>query len=538
MEVKEYSGWSIADYVITVFALSVVFLVIGSIVSNDSNILTNVYFIRALISLFIIGIIASVISKYETHYEKKSERGSSDTGRELFEYISYYVIFFLAILVFWVQYYGSITVIQTILLALIALVIVFAFQGTKVQAMERGAGVAGQRERKDRDIGDYFSCTLSFWQFGFLLLYWIVYGSLPSQSLTLMGFQIAVFLLFVSFLFYGCYRLDASIPIPDQRTTTRRESVWGGPVIEPPDTARRVEEYERATRLKKPIAGVAKAITRMRPIPKLEEEIVKVWRSGEFIGNRMRYKVKVQNKSEFIVTDVMIYIISFPEESLKLVEEDDSVHSPKLEPKGLLTQTFDFLPTQDCVRGEINTGVSFVDMRGKVHTMSVKPFVIRSVCDLLLPYRVTPQQFELNLKELECGEVNFKIDEWTPEEMFEKGLRIVEESNFFEVSSEIDSTEGIVYAQISGYAHGKYTGKQVGVVINITGPKGLKGASCTISVSGEDEAMILPAIDDLRERLSAWLCPMCSSPLSIAHVESLRDGKVVECPFCKVTIGR
>jgi DNA-directed RNA polymerase subunit RPC12/RpoP len=50
--------------------------------------------------------------------------------------------------------------------------------------------------------------------------------------------------------------------------------------------------------------------------------------------------------------------------------------------------------------------------------------------------------------------------------------------------------------------------------------------------------MILPAIDDLRERLSAWLCPMCGSTLTLENVEDLKEGKVIACPFCSVSIGR
>jgi hypothetical protein len=98
--------------------------------------------------------------------------------------------------------------------------------------------------------------------------------------------------------------------------------------------------------------------------------------------------------------------------------------------------------------------------------------------------------------------------------------------------------EDIVFGKITGLAKGKYTGKSVGVQISVSGPAQEKGASCTIRVSGEDHAMILPAIDDLKERLSAWLCPMCGSPLTLDNVERLRDGKVVECPFCAVSIGR
>jgi hypothetical protein len=160
------------------------------------------------------------------------------------------------------------------------------------------------------------------------------------------------------------------------------------------------------------------------------------------------------------------------------------------------------------------------------------------VCDLLIPDQITPEDFAAKLKGHEHGEIVIKVDEWTPEEMYDKALRIVDESNFYEISSDLEIKEGVAFGTIHGFAKGKYTGKSVGVRICITGPTGQKGANCTINVSGEDQAMILPAIDDLKERLSAWLCPMCGSPLTLSNVEELKDGKVVECPFCAVSIGR
>ena len=286
---------------------------------------------------------------------------------------------------------------------------------------------------------------------------------------------------------------------------------------------------------RRPIPGVAKAITRVPD--ESEESDVKALRGGEFIGNRMRFKVKVVNDSQYMITDVRVYLLSFPKDALRIASDDDCLFS-KIEPGGFRSPSFDFLPTRDCVRGEIVAGLSYVDMKGKAHTISTKPFVIRAVCDLLLPEQVSPQEFASKLKEHQHGEIVVKVNEWTPEEMYEKALRIVDDSNFFEVSSNIDESDGIVSGKISGYAKGKYTGKSVGVQIDITGPSHKKGARCTVRVSGEDQAMILPAIDDLRERLSAWLCPMCGSALTLQNVEDLKEGKVVCCPFCNVSIGR
>jgi len=294
----------------------------------------------------------------------------------------------------------------------------------------------------------------------------------------------------------------------------------------------------RTVRTTRPIPGVSHAIKQVHRPPGITEKKVKALRGGEFVGNRMRFKVKVVNETPYTITDVTIYLLSFPKDALRLAGNKDDCKFSKIEPGGFRSPTFDFLPTQDCVRGEVVAGVSYVDMTGIAHTLSTEPFVIRAVCDLLIPDQVSPEDFALKLQSHEHGEIVIKVDEWTPEEMFEKSLRITDESNFFEVSSKMEVKDGVVFGKISGLAKGKYTGKSVGVQITVTGPSGEKGATCTIRVSGEDQAMILPAIDDLKERLSAWLCPMCSSPLTLENVADLRDGKVVCCPFCSVSIGR
>ena len=296
--------------------------------------------------------------------------------------------------------------------------------------------------------------------------------------------------------------------------------------------------YRSQVRATRPIPGVSHAIRKIERPPEMFEKKVKALRGGEFVGNRMRFKVKVVNETPYTITDVTVYLLSFPKESLRLAGDDDDCHFSKIEPGGFRSPTFDFMPTQDCVRGDIVAGVSYVDMTGKAHTLSTEPFIIRSVCDLLIPDQVTPEDFELKLKEHEHGEIVIKVEEWTPEQMFEKALRIIDESNFFEVSSKLDVEDGIAFGKITGSAKGKYTGKGVGVQISITGPSNEKGATCTVRVSGEDQAMILPAIDDLKERLSAWLCPMCGSPLTLSNVQDLKDGKVICCPFCNVSIGR
>jgi len=158
------------------------------------------------------------------------------------------------------------------------------------------------------------------------------------------------------------------------------------------------------------------------------------------------------------------------------------------------------------------------------------------VCDLLKPERITPEDFEKKLASLEKGEVVVRVSDWTVHEMFEKALRILDDSNFMEVESELCDGEDLIEGEVKGWSRGKYTGKSLGVLMRIAGKPGEMGASCKIIMSGEDEAMILPAIEELRDKLSTWLCPFCGSKLTPDAIKELKRGEIVSCRFCDTTI--
>jgi hypothetical protein len=264
---------------------------------------------------------------------------------------------------------------------------------------------------------------------------------------------------------------------------------------------------------------------------------VQALRGGEFVGNRFRYKVKVLNKSPYVITDVTVTLMTYPRDSLKL--EVESVKTiAKIDPEGFRSPTFEFLPTQDCVKGDLIATVSYVDSLGKAYSVTTETYKIRAVCDLLSPERITPEDFMLKLATLGHGEMTTRVEEWTPEEMQTKTLQILESSNFFKVTSETNAISDHVEFKIAGWAKGIYTGKNLGVQIVITGKPGLRGATCKVRMSGEDEAMIMPAIDEINQKLSAWLCPMCGGKLPAEMVDKLKEGESIACPFCGVTLNR
>jgi len=264
---------------------------------------------------------------------------------------------------------------------------------------------------------------------------------------------------------------------------------------------------------------------------------VEALRGGEFVGNRFRFKVKVANNSKYIVSDVMVALLSYPKDSLRL-DGDSSKSIPRIDPEGFRSPTFEFTPTQDCVKGNLAASVSFIDYQGQPHSLVTRPFTVRAVCDLLIPETITAEAFQLRLSSLQHGDQTVEIKEWTPEEMHAKTADILRNSNFYKVTSESRKVGEYVEARVSGWAKGKYTGKDVGVQIIITGKPGIKGAKCRIRMSGEDEAMLMPAIDEIAQKLNAWLCPRCGGALPAEAVKCLKSGKSACCPFCGVTMDR
>ncbi|MHA2323638.1 MAG: hypothetical protein ACXACG_18590, partial [Candidatus Thorarchaeota archaeon] len=102
---------------------------------------------------------------------------------------------------------------------------------------------------------------------------------------------------------------------------------------------------------------------------------VEALRGGEFTGSRFRYKVKVANNSDYVITDTTVTLLSYPRDSLKLDGEVTKV-IPKIDSEGFRSPSFEFTPTQDCVKGDIVASVSFVDHKGVAHSLTTQPYTI------------------------------------------------------------------------------------------------------------------------------------------------------------------
>ncbi len=265
-----------------------------------------------------------------------------------------------------------------------------------------------------------------------------------------------------------------------------------------------------------------------------KESDVEVMRGCEIIGGKFDYKVKILNESGYVITNVTVSIVAYPQDCMELAGETVKTIS-RIEIGGFRSPTFIFYPTKDCVQGKVVATVSYIDFRDQLHTMEVEPYIIRSVCDLLQPIETTSKQFELILGNLTCTEQEQVLD-WNAQVLFTKAEKILPMKNFHVVDTEERIVGGQFIGTIRGYAAGKYTGKKVAVIFIITGPVEGRHATVNVKALGEDIAMLPTTIDELAETIDSWICLRCGAPLQPEQVEELGKRTPIRCKYCAHTL--
>ncbi|TFF88626.1 MAG: hypothetical protein EU549_02660 [Promethearchaeota archaeon] len=233
------------------------------------------------------------------------------------------------------------------------------------------------------------------------------------------------------------------------------------------------------------------------PTSPTQEKDIKVLRGGEVVGEKIIYKVKIQNDSKYNITDVTVFLISYPRECMGLTTRETRSVS-KIESGGFRSLEFEFEPHKDCVTGTIHASATYIDQENNSHTTSVHPFTIRSVCDLLKPYRVDEEKFDNMIlgwqKTGEFKKINLNIFE-----LFERSKITLQRHNFFVISSKLYQNEEsvLVRGMIKAFAEGKYVGKKIGMLIEMIGNKEGELSQIRTSSTSEDEGMMASPISEI-----------------------------------------
>jgi DNA-directed RNA polymerase subunit RPC12/RpoP len=171
----------------------------------------------------------------------------------------------------------------------------------------------------------------------------------------------------------------------------------------------------------------------------------------------------------------------------------------------------------------------------QLHTVSVEPYLIRSVCDLLKPSKQSSKQFDLILSGLESTEQEQVLD-WNAQVLFTKAEKILPAKNFHVVDTEEHVVKGEFIGTIRGFAEGKYTKQKVAVVVLICGPENGRHSTVKVEALGEDVAMLPTTIDELADTMDSWVCLRCGAPLSTEQVETLGKRTPIRCRYCTHTL--
>ena len=266
----------------------------------------------------------------------------------------------------------------------------------------------------------------------------------------------------------------------------------------------------------------------------LSETGVAVRRGCEIVGGKFDFKVKVGNESGYVITNVTVSIIAYPMDCMELAGESVKTIS-RIEVGGFRSPQFTLYPTKDCVQGKIVATVSYIDFMDHLHTVNVEPYLIRSVCDLLLPSKKTTEAFELVLSGLEKTQQEQTLD-WNSQVLFTKAEKILPAKNFHVVDTEERTIGGEFIGTIRGYAEGKYTQKKVAVIILISGPENGRHSSVKVEALGDDVAMLPTTIDELADTMDSWICLRCGAPLEPELVEEMGRRLPIRCKYCDHTL--
>ncbi|MBA7690872.1 hypothetical protein ES703_99404 [subsurface metagenome] len=269
---------------------------------------------------------------------------------------------------------------------------------------------------------------------------------------------------------------------------------------------------------------------------------VRVLRGGQIEGGEYVFKIKVINNGKYNITDVNIYIHSYPEESLVLSRIDGHPESPPDRAKfhkiskggGFVSPSFIFKPSKDCIKGSIHSFINFINEEDQIKTINVEPHEIRMICGLLKPKVVSNEEFENLTKDLLTFKRNDK--EFTipckAEELYQKLLGLLKSKNFAIVDAEKKESEGKFIGTVKGFAEGSFNKCAVGLKLTLTGNINEQESVLKVDIFAEDEDMTPSIISEFENAVNPQCCPECEKNLPLELVRKLIKGLTIYCESC------
>lgn len=174
------------------------------------------------------------------------------------------------------------------------------------------------------------------------------------------------------------------------------------------------------------------------------------------------YKVKIQNNSQFVITNIQILLTSIPR---GLEVQTDRYKIDYLKPNSLESPTFKLNAKESCVGDVIEGLITYTDPMGSQQSVSVQPFKIKYVCNLLSPKEISRKEFNEKVEFMEEKKIiidsNLDISE-----LELKIEKIVKNCNFA-MLQQIQETQDENFRKIEGFAEGLYDKQDVALSVAV-----------------------------------------------------------------------
>jgi hypothetical protein len=316
------------------------------------------------------------------------------------------------------------------------------------------------------------------------------------------------------------------------------------------------EEEEFLTNKEPSKSKAGKETTSAAPIKDAKEP--EILREYEFLGGKVRFKVKLVNNTKEIFTDLKL-TFTLPE-SLKWVAHEpeyprkgDTIQIAKLGLQEQKTISL-YLTPINCTGSPINATLTYFDSKDQPHAIPMKPKKVEISCPIFFtqeeanPARVKHMHQNLPIRDkkmlpiVEDVDINEQIDiaiksitrhdvkfvekvEATPiYEYWYFGTTKVKQKSMV-IYLKIDTENSTMLIEVSGENHENITAllaeieDQIRQEINSINPN-----------YNEDSYL------DVKTNVILGHCPYCFNPISPQAVKEYKSGKSVQCSYCKSDI--
>jgi hypothetical protein len=215
--------------------------------------------------------------------------------------------------------------------------------------------------------------------------------------------------------------------------------------------------------------------------------------------NVLEFRVTVTNDSEELATDVTITVLSFPADSLRLLDDKtQTIEFLKAGERG--TQTFTFEIDSEAIEGEIITSVTFFDSSFDKVTAKAGNCFVRSLYSQLRPLEMSLDE----VSDMRKGRAYWNrehVVEASPKALFKLTKDTLKRKNLYPLRVESETKEDMFMGVAVGTGIGRYTSSRVNVTITAVGH--VKGdlSRLRIDVVSDSSELLQIAASELFESL-------------------------------------